>query len=219
MSFEMYEKNDALMAAFNEVVRKDQPTVTSWMTEEQLLEHYDNVQKKNAVKSVDIEYRTVFNELVKQIQESTDTKMKNTLETLCFVLMKEHEETEIVSEDVLTRLSKISSLEVIKESSVELFEAKASKVLLPLVIQGKLFQESGSELAEEIATAINEEAINSKVTVESVSYDSDENSIIISTYGPADKNDLKELAIAVDDWYADNNYDTRLYESSSVKFK
>jgi hypothetical protein len=211
MSFEMYEKNDALMAAFNEVVRKDQPTVTSWMTEEQLLEHYDNVQKKNAVKSVDIEYRTVFNELVKQIQESTDTKMKNTLETLCFVLMKEHEETEIVSEDVLTRLSKISSLEVIKESSVELFEAKASKVLLPLVIQGKLFQESGSELAEEIATAINEEAI--------ISYDSDENSIIISTYGPADKNDLKELAIAVDDWYADNNYDTRLYESSSVKFK
>lgn len=122
MSFDQYEDNDMLLEAVNSVINKDELTDTRGLTESELVEHFDATQANNITASVDVEYGTVINSLIKEINESTDTKLKNTLETLCYILIKEHEETDIVPTPIVERVSKISSLELIKEETIQLKE-------------------------------------------------------------------------------------------------
>jgi hypothetical protein len=161
MSLEMYKQNENIMEAMNKVVADDMITDTRWLTEEELLEHYEVVKSKNAIPSLEVEYNAVFNNLIDQISEATDTKLKNTLETLCFILIKEHKEDEIVSEDILSRLTKITTLEVIKEESIEIFEAAAMGFSLPVTDQNlvnKMLSSFGKDIAAELMDTIGDES-------------------------------------------------------------
>jgi len=155
MSFQIYEENDALLNAINGVIAKDAPTDTRWMSESELVERYEKTKAANIVATPEVKYGTVFNHLVKEISEATDTKLKTSLETLCFVLMQEHTESDIADTAVLERIAKILNRELIKEStSVELLK-EASAMTVSFDVSKKLGT-YGDEIAEAVFDKLDE---------------------------------------------------------------
>lgn len=226
MSFDLYENNDQLLEAVNGVITKDELTDTRWLSEEELVEHYDNTQAKNTSDNVEVPYSTVINYLVKEINEATDTKMKNTLETLAYILLKEHEETEIVPTAIVERINKISSRELIKENNaVELTESKlkkGQKLYIPLAMNGKIFQDGGPQMAEDIFGAIEDNmSWDTEVTIEDVSYDGKMNAIVVDMLMPQeyDSKEVLKLGQKIADWDAERNYDTYILAPKKMFIK
>lgn len=203
MDFEIHKQNDNMLDAIRQVYTNDMPTDTRWLSEEELMQKHQQTLTESAVKSIDVTYGEVFNSLVKEIAESTDTQLKNTLETLCYVLMKEHTEEDIVSESVLFRLQKISTLQVIRESAVELIsEATATSVILPTT---KNMGSFGEDLAEVINQALDNEDIKFNFQVKDLSYDKAEPGFVITSTKPVSKNDLSDAIYQVVEYLDEEN--------------